>query len=435
MRNIIQLTLGLLCIVLLQTALAEVGEESIDWTDANQEQFQDYAVRSLNRRDALLNEYWPHYWLNQRYLELNLANSRPLSDVIVVNLKSSAVNAFAMPGNLIGMHQGLWNFADSEDEFLSVLAHEMSHISLNHFSRLSNNQTEQGWLTTSGILLAVILSQQNADLASATFLSSLAAANQNSLTFSQAMELEADQFGHQLLEKSQYDAQAARSFFQRLSSEPLSGETYEFLRTHPYGSTRASRLSNEASDQSTYADDEVTAFDVIKFLFMDSAANSQQDNPFLDRQSQDQTNDPNVLMGWLEYNYRETGDRDNYIEQLSGLIADYRGFLPAYFRRLELMSQQNTNKQQQCAAYQEFNRLIRNQKVTLDVIRTMAQLAERCQAEQQPEWHVQLLWQSGQEQQAIGYLKRIIGQEQNTNLLASRRALLETLEQSAQRFR
>ena len=42
-------------------------------------------------------------------------------------LDTPQVNAFAVPGGIIGVHTGLFEYAETEDQFASVMAHELAH--------------------------------------------------------------------------------------------------------------------------------------------------------------------------------------------------------------------------------------------------------------------------------------------------------------------
>ena len=54
-------------------------------------------------------------------------------DLVVVD--NPTINAFAVPGGVIGIHSGLLLHARTEDELASVIAHEIAHLSQRHFSR------------------------------------------------------------------------------------------------------------------------------------------------------------------------------------------------------------------------------------------------------------------------------------------------------------
>ena len=50
--------------------------------------------------------------------------------------RDRTINAFALPGGYFGLHLGLVGAVSSREELASVLAHEMSHITQRHISRL-----------------------------------------------------------------------------------------------------------------------------------------------------------------------------------------------------------------------------------------------------------------------------------------------------------
>ena len=63
--------------------------------------------------------------------------------VELVVVDNAAINAFAVPGGVIGIHNGLLLHAQSEDELASVIAHEIAHLSQRHFSRRVEFQRRQ----------------------------------------------------------------------------------------------------------------------------------------------------------------------------------------------------------------------------------------------------------------------------------------------------
>ena len=69
----------------------------------------------------------------QQYLEqllYNLATHSDLEDprleLVIVN--NASMNAFAVPGGIVGFHTGVFAFAENEDQMVSVLAHELAHL-------------------------------------------------------------------------------------------------------------------------------------------------------------------------------------------------------------------------------------------------------------------------------------------------------------------
>ncbi len=59
-----------------------------------------------------------------------------------------AINAFALPGGVIGVHSGLLLATETESELAGVLAHEIAHVTQRHISRAiyaSQKQSISRW--------------------------------------------------------------------------------------------------------------------------------------------------------------------------------------------------------------------------------------------------------------------------------------------------
>mgnify|MGYP002177567660 CR=1 FL=1 len=80
--------------------------------------------------DPLLIEYTEG--LLNHLSQFNPAAGDELSLVIV---EDRSINAFAVPGGVIGVNTGLYAYAESEAQFASVLAHELAHLSQRHYAR------------------------------------------------------------------------------------------------------------------------------------------------------------------------------------------------------------------------------------------------------------------------------------------------------------
>ncbi len=432
MPNIFKKLSAWLLVIASPLTIAQLGDKPLDWSKLEAEDFQDFAIRSLNQQGSLRNHYWSSYWLSQKTLELNLANPKDAYAFTPLVIAEDQINAFAIPGNIIGINQGLWAFADNESEFLSVLAHEMSHISLDHFMRLANAQNEQTWLIASGILLTILLAQNNPEAANATLISSLALASQNNLTFSQAMELEADQLAQRIMKQANYDDQSGRQFFQRLEQNSLRLNASEFLQSHPSGSTRASQLSNEATP--TSSEQEINGFQVLKYYLLKDS-DFKEKSPFkgVDADQIAASNDPNVHLGWLKHRYAEPSQRSEYVQALSDLALRFRGFLPVKFELLTIQS--NNGDANLCNHYSDFVQGSNGQYITLDVLELLKQVALTCDDKSKNRWYAQWLWQSGKEKEAIILLSETRKQSLNTNEHARLKQQLDTLNARYERFR
>jgi beta-barrel assembly-enhancing protease len=64
--------------------------------------------------------------------ELQQPNNFQHDNFDYIILQSEDINAFALPGNTIIIFSELLNFAETQEEFLGVVAHEIAHIEENH---------------------------------------------------------------------------------------------------------------------------------------------------------------------------------------------------------------------------------------------------------------------------------------------------------------
>lgn len=183
---------------------------------------------------------------NQRLEQLSL-------DVIVVDQRQ--LNAFAVPGGVIGAHTGLFAFASHEDEFASVMAHELAHISQRHFARRVEAARGAQWSTMAGLLAGILVaSQGHGDAGIAAIAGTQAASIQNQLAWSRSYEQEADRIGMDTLAAAGYSPEAMPAMFQemqRLAS--LSGRPPEFLMTHPLTESRIADAWSRADQMQSSA--------------------------------------------------------------------------------------------------------------------------------------------------------------------------------------
>ena len=213
---------------------------------------------------AWLREFRAHVgqWrdpITQDYLNTLVARLLPnsqLSNVttLVTLVSSRTLNAFAVPGGVIGINTGLFAYAPDQDAFASVIAHEMGHLSQHHFAReMARNERTQ--LPTMAAMLAgmVLAAGGGGNLGIATMAGTQAAAMQSQLSYSRRYEQEADRVGLQAMARSGMDPMAMPRMFatmQRLSS--MQGNTPpEFLLTHPMTESRLSDTTSLAQQYRT----------------------------------------------------------------------------------------------------------------------------------------------------------------------------------------
>ena len=195
--------------------------------------------------DPILYDYVDN--LLYQLVEFSQLDDRRVSLVMVDN---PTINAFAVPGGVIGVHNGLFLWAQSEDEFATVLAHEIAHLSQRHFSRRVEFQKQQAPLTLAAMLASLVLmATAGGDAGMAALSATQAAAQDSALRYSRSNEQEADRLGMTTLVEAGFDPHAAPAMFERMmqaSRYSSSGRVPEFLRTHPLSENRIADTRNRA---------------------------------------------------------------------------------------------------------------------------------------------------------------------------------------------
>lgn len=170
--------------------------------------------------------------------------------VELVVVDNATINAFAVPGGVIGVHNGLLLYAETEDELATVLAHEIAHLSQRHFSRSVEFQQSQQTLAMAAMLAGLILMATAGGNAGLAAISATQAAVQDSaLRYSRGNEQEADRVGMQTLVDAGMNPHAAPMMFERMlqASRYFGADRIpEFLRTHPLSENRIADTRNRA---------------------------------------------------------------------------------------------------------------------------------------------------------------------------------------------
>lgn len=154
--------------------------------------------------------------------------------------RDRTINAFALPGGYFGVHLGLIGVVSNRDELASVLAHEMSHVTQRHISRLISKQSEQTPWLIGAMILGVLAAGKNPDAANAVLTGGQALAMQNQLNFSREMEREADRVGFGVMTQGGFAPQGFVSMFDKLqqASRLNDNGSFPYLRSHPLTTER-----------------------------------------------------------------------------------------------------------------------------------------------------------------------------------------------------
>lgn len=254
MFRMLVLTLGWLWLMSASAAsnqnLPELGDHTsgIISLDQERELGQEF-LRALRAQaplvpDPVLQEYVEH-------LIFRLALHSELTDrrLEVVLIDSDALNAFAAPGGIVGVHDGIFLYAESEDELSAILAHELAHLSQRHYARQADAGRSASMASIAGLLtgLVLIAAGGGSDAGMAAITAGQAATQSEMLRYSRGRESEADRVGIRTLVDAKMNPRAMAGMFERLdrASRFQGSDIPEFLLTHPVTRDRIADSYNQ----------------------------------------------------------------------------------------------------------------------------------------------------------------------------------------------
>lgn len=191
-------------------------------------------------------------------------------------VRDNSINAFALPGGVIGVHTGLIFSTVSESELASVLAHEIGHVVQRHLARMLAQQQQDAWKSFAAMAFGLLSARSNPQLASASMQAAQAGSIQRQLDYTREHESEADRVGLQILNQAGFDPRAMPMFFEQLmkGTRFSDGGAPVFLRTHPLTTERMADMQNRV-DQMPYRQ----VPDSPEFYYVRAKLRAELDNP------------------------------------------------------------------------------------------------------------------------------------------------------------
>ncbi len=232
--------LSLLLLMLLPPAMAadslpQFGNATAGFTQ-QQEHVLGYGwLRHIRSRtaiieDPLIQDYL-YSQINNLRQQLNL-DSLPITTVV---LNNSQLNAFAVPGNIIGVNSGLFLTVPVEEQFLSVLSHELSHLELHHFNQQLDNQAQRQKLAFMSVLTSLVVAPYSIEASQAILTAGMADNAIQHLAYTRTLESEADRRAMTVMANAGYRTTAISDMLQTMMGYNLSkrNEVPEYFQTHP----------------------------------------------------------------------------------------------------------------------------------------------------------------------------------------------------------
>ena len=167
-------------------------------------------------------------------------------DVVIIN--DPSINAFVSRGQIVYLHSGLIDVADSANEVQGVIAHELGHIVGGHVIRFSDGASASSKLSIGSLILAAAAIAAGAGEAG---IGILGAGQQlalgNLLSYNRVQESVADASGASYLSEAGISGKGSIAFFKKLQGYELRRgipQNNSFNRTHPLSGERIATLQS-----------------------------------------------------------------------------------------------------------------------------------------------------------------------------------------------
>lgn len=162
----------------------------------------------------------------------------------VVLFDDEQVNAFALPGNKIGIYRGLLGVAENQHQLAAVVGHEIAHVLADH----GNERVSTQFATQAGMELAGAVASGTAHGNQVMAALGVGAQVGVLLPFSRAQETEADIMGLQIMADAGFDPRQSIDLWRNMDAAAGGGRPPDFLSTHPGPSARMRVLNDNMND-------------------------------------------------------------------------------------------------------------------------------------------------------------------------------------------
>jgi beta-barrel assembly-enhancing protease len=151
------------------------------------------------------------------------------------------INAFALPGGPMFVNIGTITAAANEAQLAGVMAHEMSHVYMQHSAKQENKAE---WTSTIAGLAGGVLGATNGGMVGELAQAGIQFGAQGvMLKYSRTDEAQADTVGAIIMYKAGYNPQALADFFKTLESQ--GGAPPQWLSDHPNPGNREQAIEKE----------------------------------------------------------------------------------------------------------------------------------------------------------------------------------------------
>ena len=243
-----------------------LGDPYSDILPLNQEYIIGFsAYRTLQKYNLIINDPLVTSYIGYlgNLLSRNTLDTRRSYTFFIT--KTRSVNAFAIPGGFIGINTGLMNLTSNEAQLAGVLAHEIGHIKLRHTAEMIANAPTNSIAMWIGLMAGLL--SGNADAGIVALKAGLGISTQQNINLIRSNEVESDEFGIDLLRKSNFNIMEMAKFFGKMSeaSGGISQEM-EYFSTHPMYENRISSIKSKSTNQENSIISTTEDYYYVKYL-------------------------------------------------------------------------------------------------------------------------------------------------------------------------
>ncbi len=312
-------------------------------------------------------------------------------------INDNEFNAFAAPSGLIFFYAGLISMMNSEDELLSVMAHEIGHISKRHLASRMEKGKIVG-IASIGMAMAALAFGGGA-AAPTLMMGSLAAGQSASLHFSRQDEEEADLLAYGWMQKLGRNPEGQEKMLQtmRRVARYRSERLPQYLLTHPDSEARLSYvqslLENERGGTTAAPVDE---FEFFRFKYRVMAQTKDQAS-FRTHLTSVITNPRSTAfaINMARYGLSQVDRMENNFDSSLKLIDEVIAALPQHPELLVDKAVIELAAGQAAQAQQSLARVLNRDRSNMYAVFTMAKA----------------LLQLGKQQEAERYLKELVAEQ------------------------
>lgn len=307
-----------ICFLVMSLLQASVAAKSMAFSVGDEREMGEQLLYQLRLAFPLLDDPDIYQYINELGNEVIDVAGIQFFDYHFNIIASSQFNAFAAPSGLVFFFSGLIEQMDTEDELVSVLAHEIGHVVSRHIA-IGMAQGSKVTIVTTLLALASLALGVGA-VSQALLTGSLAAGHAASLYFSRQHEEEADLLAYGWMKKMgrhPHGQETMLHTMRRISSYTMGHNVPQYLLTHPHPEYRLdyvqSLMAYEGDELANFKPTEDFAFLRFKYRILSLVKDGKHLRNLLQNHLADNTRSENEKI-MLQYGMSQLERMENNYE-------------------------------------------------------------------------------------------------------------------------